>query len=1752
MNRKYLVPLICAFGLLFVFILNLKPSDAFAAGTIYDANTMYESGAIAATGGSITCVSNNLYHNGNYLLFTPSDVTEANKNNHYIEFKINIPVSGNYDIYGDFFSCSNGGTYELSINGICIGDISLNNSTPSFLTKAFTETNGIGLSKGENTFRIYLKDITYGTLCGFDDIVLTNKAPQSLETPTGLSWDSMKAQWTADSNASKYRLQLYKDGNAVGSFITVFSGSAYDFAAIMAENGSGKYTFDVTAIGDGNYFTDSSSATETNGYDYYVPVKLTSDTILPDATVNSPYSFSFSSSGGKGSKSYSYSSLPNELNVSNSGLLSGTMQSEGTYIFTVFITDGRSTDSKDYQLTVNRQATLIKAVADGNTDTATSHYIDLTFDQSITGLTNNNITLTNGTGTAVKGDLSGSGKNWRINLSKVTVQGNISLNITSPNLFVISGSPVTVAVYKYKPSNNASLSDLKIGANTVSGFAADQYGYNLELPYGTKPGDAAAKISAVTADAKATATIIQADHFPGDAIVTVTAEDTTSVHNYTIHLSAAADTAPVRKAGVTDQTTADVTVNQAYTLKLTDIFRDVNSMDTLTYQVSVNGAAYIPAAENYSYIPTLPGQTTLKFIANDGTMDSSDTYTVTLNASKPKYMLTITAGSGGSIVTGANGNYEAGAIITISANTLANYSFAGWTSSDGGSFGDKNSSTTTFVMPAHPVTVMAAFTPYQPIALVKAVADGNKDTATSTCINLTFDQSITGLTKNDLTLTDGTGAAVKGELSGSGKAWSLRLSQVTLQGNITLNITSPAGYVISGFPAVLSVYKYKPSNNASLSDLKIGGNTVSGFAADQYGYNLELPYGTKPGDAAAKISAVTADAKATVTVTQADHFPGDAIVTVTAEDTNTVHKYTIHLSVAADTAPERKAGVPDHTTADITVNQAYTLKLSDIFRDANSIDTLTYQVSVNGAANIPAAENYSYIPALPGQTTLKFIANDGTMNSTDTYTVALNAAKPKYKLTITAGSGGSIVTGADGNYEAGAIITISANALANYSFAGWTSSDGSFGNSNSSTTTFVMPAHPVTVMAAFTPYQPIALVKAVADGNKDTANSTCINLTFDQSITGLTKNDITLTDGTGAAVKGELSGSGKAWSLSLSQVSVQGNITLNITSPTGYVLSGFPAVLSVYKYKPSNNASLSDLKIGGNTVSGFAADQYGYNLELPYGTKPGDAAAKISAVTADSKATVTVTQADHFPGDAIVMVTAEDTTTVHNYTIHLSVAADTAPVRKTGVTDQTTADVIVNQAYALKLSDIFMDVNSIDTLTYQVSVNGAAYIPAAENYSYIPTLPGQTTLKFIANDGTMNSTDTYTVTLNVAKPKYKLTITAGSGGSIVTGTDGNYEAGAIITISANALANYSFAGWTSSDGGSFGNSNSSTTTFVMPAHPVTVKAAFTSIIPSGNQSSSQAIDNILPDMNGNSIKGWNAIKEYLAESTTGNFTVDLNGSTGIPKDILTDIQGKNITLTLRLSDEMEWRINGKDIPASWQKETTGNTNEQENAGSDTKSSADFNVQIALDTHHISDDLISGLTSDGETARQLSLSYEGSFGFPALLHINLEQKNKGKTVYLYYYNPSTKKLELQSIGQIDEEGNTELSFHHASDYVILMDDGKTLSKLEDQISATPSRKVLTIGGTKDNTAAFSIKYPQEIEKLIADDNCICSTIYTSSNPATVYVNSNGKVTARKKGKAIITTTININGVTKSLQSRITVKKAGLKPNKSLKQ
>lgn len=101
-----------------------------------------------------------------------------------------------------------------------------------------------------------------------------------------------------------------------------------------------------------------------------------------------------------------------------------------------------------------------------------------------------------------------------------------------------------------------------------------------------------------------------------------------------------------------------------------------------------------------------------------------------------------------------------------------------------------------------------------------------------------------------------------------------------------------------------------------------------------------------------------------------------------------------------------------------------------------------------------------------------------------------------------------------------------------------------------------------------------------------------------------------------------------------------------------------------------------------------------------------------------------------------------------------------------------------------------------------------------QNKANIPGL----TEAFNAGDKTFSAT---------VSPTYLLTVQAGTGGTITTGAGGgNFRQGDSLPIGASANSNYTFSGWTSSNGGSFANAASAATTFTMPAGATTITANF--------------------------------------------------------------------------------------------------------------------------------------------------------------------------------------------------------------------------------------------------------------------------------------------------------------------------------------
>lgn len=118
---------------------------------------------------------------------------------------------------------------------------------------------------------------------------------------------------------------------------------------------------------------------------------------------------------------------------------------------------------------------------------------------------------------------------------------------------------------------------------------------------------------------------------------------------------------------------ADAEVGSAYTLDLGTVFSDADG-DTLTYKVSINGAAAVAAEKSYSYTPDAEGMVTLAFTANDGKADSP-AYTVTLNVETAKarlQSLIVHTGTNPSdtnvLIKNAADSYASG--ITFDPNTL--------------------------------------------------------------------------------------------------------------------------------------------------------------------------------------------------------------------------------------------------------------------------------------------------------------------------------------------------------------------------------------------------------------------------------------------------------------------------------------------------------------------------------------------------------------------------------------------------------------------------------------------------------------------------------------------------------------------------------------------------------------------------------------------------------------------------------------------------------------------------------------------------------------------------------------------------------------------------------------------------------------------------------------------------------------------------------------------------------------------------
>ena len=158
----------------------------------------------------------------------------------------------------------------------------------------------------------------------------------------------------------------------------------------------------------------------------------------------------------------------------------------------------------------------------------------------------------------------------------------------------------------------------------------------------------------------------------------------------------------------------------------------------------------------------------------------------------------------------------------------------------------------------------------------------------------------------------------------------------------------------------------------------------------------------------------------------------------------------------------------------------------------------------------------------------------------------------------------------------------------------------------------------------------------------------------------------------------------------------------------------------------------------------------------------------------------------------------------------------------------------------------------------------------------------------------------------------------------------------------------------------------------------------------------------------------NASKENNTEEKQ-TVEIQLNKNTEISQKIVEMAKEHGVDLEVSLPNNLKWMINAKTLSPEM------------------ASTINMNAQIVEEV--VDKKAIESVTST-EEYMELSLSHNGEFGFEATLTIPVEEKYVGQIANLFYFNEKSGELEFRMDTLVDENGNIQLFFNHASDYVII--------------------------------------------------------------------------------------------------------------------
>ena len=314
-------------------------------------------------------------------------------------------------------------------------------------------------------------------------------------------------------------------------------------------------------------------------------------------------------------------------------------------------------------------------VFDGSTGTV---YGEVTLDESLTINQGETLTVPEGSSLDASGKLTNEGT---INVeSGGSVSGNLS-----------GGKPLTTPSISQQPQST-TVTEGSTAEFSITASDAQTYQWQRKATYTESEWENISDATTTSYTTAATTTNMNGYQYrcvvTGSGGVSVISQTATLTVNQGVSptsYSISANVAPAGAGTVTvngSGTSATVTANSDVTLTATanDGYRFTGWMEN-DRQVSTDAT--------YTFKATGDRTLTAKF---------EKVYTITVNV------------SGGGMATADKTTAAAGEAVTLTATPDSGYRFTGWTSSDGVTFANASSESTTFTMPAGDVTVTAGFT----------------------------------------------------------------------------------------------------------------------------------------------------------------------------------------------------------------------------------------------------------------------------------------------------------------------------------------------------------------------------------------------------------------------------------------------------------------------------------------------------------------------------------------------------------------------------------------------------------------------------------------------------------------------------------------------------------------------------------------------------------------------------------------------------------------------------------------------------------------------------------------------------------------------------------------------------------------------------------------------------------------------------------------------------------------------------------